>query len=231
MFAIHGRSSWWRWVYVVLLATTVSGRVYANSAVIINSFGPNDSYSTASARIIGDNTASTSSSNNLEQAMQFTVPGAVAIRLESLSVAAHYDDGFPNQIDFHVRSDELGLPGAILETVSFSGVSSQAGGEVLFGNFLTQSLLAPGANYWLSATAPGGDNEGTMLWHMQLSNMPPRLLTSRNRSGPWTTPGSTIEGGVFRIIGVPVPEPASFCMTGAALPGLLWRRRAPLLIR
>lgn len=192
---------------------------------IVDTFGPNTSYNMSGALIIGDNSLRIDGSD-LEQAVPFTVPGIAPIALGSLEVAVQYLDGSPNRIDFHIRSEELGLPGTIIETVSFSEVTQLAGGQVLLRTFDSHSVLNPGSNYWLSATAPGGTSEGTMLWQLQPLSSMPRKITSRIAGGAWSAPIFGFGTGAFRLIGNPIPEPSTAMLLACIVVGRVIALRA-----
>ncbi len=213
-------------ISVLLLILSGAPLALANSLEVANSFGPNGSYDASSALIIGDNTALPTDETNLEQALRFTVPGSLAVRLESLQVVVRQVDASPNRMDFHIRSDSMGLPGGILETISFFNVSSQVGGEIRQELSQARPILQASANYWLSASTPSGVNEGTILWQFQPATSTAGTLTRRVNSGPWINPGTTTSIGVFRLMGTPVPEPSSLlALACLACCQLNWLRR------
>ena len=84
------------------------------------------------------------------------------------------------------------------------------------------AILNPGGRYWISASAPGGFDQATLVWYLRPSPGVPGLIAVRRDSGPWME-FMDINLPVFRITGVAVPEPAAWVLVTIA--GSAWAFR------
>ena len=88
-------------------------------------------------------------------AFQFSFAGPQSYLLDSVGLAVGWVTG-ENQLNVSVMTDAAGLPGAVLESFSFTDQLGSFGNAnpLLVGTSIAHPLLTPGTNYWLVATAP-----------------------------------------------------------------------------
>jgi hypothetical protein len=129
--------------------------------------------------------------------------------------------GGTDLVNVSIQSDVAGLPGAILQTIPFSGLHTSP--TLMTVNTNASLILAANTTYWLTAVAGAGDTR--VVW-MRNSTADDGLVVGFTGVS-WTyISGQT---PAFRINGtaVAVPLPASAWAGAALLPmALLARRRA-----
>jgi PEP-CTERM motif-containing protein len=138
--------------------------------------------------------------------------------------------------DIYLMSDASGVPGAILEQFSVSGLQPTPTGTLFTVDSILKPELKAGTAYWLAVTAP--DASSDVSWRRNTTNDfnsgsdLAGLDSSSSLVGPWTfVPTSTDPTAdsrpAFEIDGAAVPEPNSlllvlFGLTSAGL--TVWRR-------
>lgn len=197
----------------ILFVGLVPGIAGAEPIVVFDTFGPGDSYATNAGYIIGVGDLGT----EYERGIRFSP--WTTVEITGIEAAVLHAKGV-NAIDFHLRADESGQPGAILETFSFSGVAGSSGGEVLCGTSTVRPVVFVGTDYWLTASGPGAP-DSWMGWFFADPHYPAvRALSSDG--GPWEVTSSE-KAAAFRVVGVPEPSTLVLLLSGSL--GLLTVRR------
>jgi PEP-CTERM motif len=184
--------------------------------VLFDNFGPGNSYQTN----VGWTISSSGSSPGLFTQGEGFIPSATAL-LNSINVAAGLVTG-PNDITFDLRANSGGVPGALIE--SFHAVNQMGS----FGSnnpplVLTSTLhplLTAGQTYWLIARATG-----VAEWSAWNLNSTGGIGPHATSTDGVTFSVGTNTQGAFRILGDPVPEPATMAVFGALALGAFGFRR------
>ncbi len=201
----------------IVAAAILSWQVAAASAATVAStFGPSDSYATSSAAIIG-----VTDGHALQQALPFTLPGSSSYSLDGIEVPVSASSPQFTTMVFDLMADSAGIPGPVLESFTFSGITTAFSGEIVSGQSSLRPTLLAGETYWLSASAP----QSTLYWNLALGgpNVPRAL---RRDSGAWEIFDGDDPSTAFRISGTVVPEPAawSLIIVGTSVIALLRAR-------
>jgi hypothetical protein len=203
---------------IILIAATIlfiaAGQ--AGATAIFSTFGPGDSYAAngqgmASGWAIG---------------FPFSFGGPQSYLFDSVELAVGLYYG-PNQLNLSLRTDAAGVPGAVLESFSFTDqmVLYQSGSSILMGASVSHPLLSPGTNYWLVGS---GASNGDPVWSFSSLGITGTMVGSNG--GSWMSVANW-QMGAFRINGMdnaaPIPAPGAILLgtLGAGLVGWLRRRR------
>jgi hypothetical protein len=217
----------------VCLATAalLGGAGVGRADVIVNNFGPGDSYDISQGWQVG---TSPVGGPVLEQAVAFTPAGA-SFMLDRIEVALS-QSGFstgPNLIEVALTTSSGGVPGTVLETFRFVDAMGPFGrfNPPLAADSVLHPLLLEGEQYWLVASVP----QPTTLadWNLA-SPIDLGRRAFREVGGSWQVADANVRGA-FRVSGTPsggaeVPEPAALTLLGSGVLGLLgyaWRRKRP----
>ena len=184
------------------------------AGVIVNTFGPGDSYSVGAGYTIG------LSPDMFVQGDAFT-PGST-VTLGKIELAVGLVSG-SNELDVWLMSDAVGQPDAIIESFHFSGAMGAFGNlnPLLSANSTLHPVLTGGTQYWLIASAP---EAGTWAAWNENTIGALGLHAERSSAGPsWDVhPDQTL--GVFRVssleTGIPEPGTLYLLVSGLALLGL-----------
>jgi len=148
-------------------------------------------------------------------AMQFTsgLTGTLASIVAPLS-------GNVSDVTFVLRTDASGMAGTIIDTFTFTGVSSTI--QLLSASSTTNAALTAGTPYWLEMLAPTpAATTQSASWYF---SMPPVTgMVEVDNPAPAVT-SNTI--AAFAVLGADVPEPSSIGLMGIAGGLLVFRLRA-----
>jgi hypothetical protein len=150
----------------------------------------------------------------------------------SLSVGATVGDavlalgnlsGGNSPVNVYIESDNGGLPGSVLASLSQVGTippwteANGGGGLVTFNCTGGSCNLAAGA-YWLVANEPVVGP--IQVWNFAYQDAAGNIAFNSigSLTGPWGSFFQTVDG--FRIDGPPVPEPGTLAMFGSGIVGL-----------
>lgn len=180
-------------VAIVLWTASVSAQTN-----IYNSFGPNNSYSTATVWAV---TGASTTGGYRGQAEVFT-PGAPGF-LSFVNLAVFHISG-SRLSNFYIAQDSgAGVPGTILET--FSNVTVNNG--LLSLTSVQHPLLEAGISYWLCFEPAAADASNGWYYNNQGYNFG---FAFERAHWSWSYISSPAPAsGVFRIAVTPVPEPAT----------------------
>ncbi len=149
--------------------------------------------------------------------------------LDTLIAPILYDDFVAgvNELTLSVYTNGGdGLPDTLLETATFSGLTSTYGTLETF-DFSGTTVLQDGARYWITATVPDDAADAYSFgwfWNADDSIVAPTVTSENN--GPWqggVNDDIYLPQGAFRVEGTLVPAPG--VLTGFAALGLLGTRR------
>jgi hypothetical protein len=188
----------------------------AGAGTVASTFGPSDSYSTSGAAIIG-----LTDGQVLQQALLFTVPSSSSYFLDGIEVPVSASSPQFTTIVFDLMADSAGVPGSVLESFTFSGITTTFSGEIVSGRSSLRPTLLAGETYWLGASAP----QSMLYWNIAVGGPSvPRAL--RRDFGAWEIFDGDDPSTAFRISGTVVPEPAawSLIIVGTSVIALLRAR-------
>jgi hypothetical protein len=188
--------------------------------VLFSNFGVNDTYNPN----IGETLSfgGPLGGDAYEHAVPFIVRGGDHF-FDSAEVAIFHFWG-PDLVHAALHADAGGVPGAILEAATGSGVSTPGVVEPpMVLAFSGNTVLRDQMMYWLSIRTEPTDAH--LAWaHNIVDDFD--LRAWRVNGGPWNPaygmPGTDTQRAVYRVNGTPVPGPGA---AGVVLAGLLVARR------
>lgn len=188
--------------------------------VLYTTLGPHDEYDTHDAwQVSGHDYA------NQVIAMPFS-PNDTRKIANAVLALSHFA-GNNSPLSVYLESDNAGLPGTILDTLTQVGVIPDAPGRLVQFDCSICPLLSKGTQYWIVAVeADAGSQQG---WQHSYNDQQGSFAYNSigSPTGPWNPfDNQTLAG--FRVDGDngidPVPEPGTVLMLGsgvvAALAGL-----------
>jgi hypothetical protein len=183
--------------------------------VIFNNFGVGNSYNTSVAWIIGQFPGT---GITWEQGDSFHVSGGT-FRLSTIDLALNLLIG-PNAVDVHLRADDNGRPGAVLESFHLTDLLPLGlPNPPVVATSLLHPLLENNATYWLTASASALTDVG---WNLNSTGDIGAHALSQN-GAPFTVINDV--HGAFRVNGDLVPEPGTLALWGFGVFGLVCCRR------
>ena len=192
----------------------------AHSDVIFSSLLPGESFTTTSALVIGTYTEGPPPGTPVATQWGFSFTPTIDATLDSIKFASSYFSG-NNGLNVILMSDSADVPGATLETFTFTGLTST--GTLYTANSLLHPVMNQGTKYWV-VLAPQGD--GVFGWYEDESQ--PGPLAAR-RDSLASAPGwfavSALHPTYFAVEGTVVPIPGALYLLGSGLLGLVALRR------
>jgi hypothetical protein len=183
----------------------------SHAAVLFSNLGPGDSYDHVfwNWRVGGHDAV-------FVPAMSFQVSGG-SFRLAQVELALNYalgPDAGPNMAQVFLADDAGGIPGATLESFTFTGMRPFGGtSQLVSGDSVLKPTLLDGHRYWIEALAPFRDSQ--VGWGGNVTGMLGGLYAVNG--GPWN-PVSSTPSGAFRVSGTPtIPEPSAGLLLLAGL--------------
>ncbi|HZW09334.1 MAG TPA: MYXO-CTERM sorting domain-containing protein [Phycisphaerales bacterium] len=196
----------------------------ASADVLFNNFAANDEYDTERGWTMSY--GGPLGGDVYEQAAPFTVTGG-DYYFDSAEVAVLHNWG-PDLIYFNLHADEGGVPGAILDSTTASGVAPPF--ELrppMVADFGGDFVLKDGQTYWLALRTE--ETDALVSWAFNIVD-DFGLRAQQLNDGPWEAfkgdPGTDSERGVYRINATPVPAPAALPLLALAGAWRLRRERA-----
>jgi len=189
----------------------------AGAATVASTFGPSDSYSTSTAAHIG----LAPGGGILQQALPFTVPSSSSYFLDGIEVPVSASSPQFTTMVFDLMADSAGVPGPVLESFTFPGITTAFSGQIVLGQSSLRPTLLAGQTYWLAASAP----QSTLYWNVAVGGPTvPRAL--RRDFGAWEIFDGEDPSTALRISGtvVPEPPPCSLIVVGTLVLALLRKR-------
>ena len=143
-------------------------------------------------------------------------PGADAT-LDSFMVAADYFGGSSNFI-MELASDSGGVPGSVLEQISFTLPSGNGVSNPTTVLSTLHTALSAGTQYWAVMIADPGNPDGKAEWFMNPANAGGGAQFVGG--GPWTFGA----GPLLEVDGT-VPEPSTVALLGLGIAGVASLRK------
>jgi hypothetical protein len=194
------------------IATLAPART-TQAGFIASNLGSGGSYNANSGYTLSGPQSSSGLGYSL--AVEFQVTGGAPVAFGAAQLALQYHSG-ANALDVLLMSNSGGLPGSTLETIHV--VNIPTGPSLVTAVSSTDTLLTPGANYWLVAVA---SNDTYLTWMMNGQGQANHLAYEINHgSGPlgWqTSSGST--DVAFSVAAVPAPSAAALLGLGLVTAG------------
>lgn len=208
---------------VLASAAVAASGTAASADVLYSNFGPGDTYDLVFGWTLSF--GGPLGGDVFEDAVAFNVSGGDYL-FDTAEVAVNHFWG-PDLVHFNLHADDDGVPGAILDSTSASGVTPP--GEhnpPMVADFGGDTLLQDGQTYWLALRTD--ETDAHLSWAFNIVD-DFELRAWQLNQGPWNPvygePGTDSERGVFRINGTLVPGPGGLALL--AIAGLACRGRRP----
>ena len=179
------------------------------SDILYTTLGPNGEYDTSSGYFVDG-------SNYYGQvlAMPFT-PGSSETMVDAVLALGNYA-GNNNPINLYLETDNGGVPGTVLATLTQQGTiqSFNTGGSLITFSCNGCGTVNAGTQYWIvgKETDPNTEQAWMYAYNDQQGNL--AFNQGGDENGPWNTYFGTISG--FRVDGQ-VPEPGTLVMLGSGI--------------
>ena len=220
----HALLSWIAAGVALAVATTAPAR---GDFVAASNLGANDSYSVNSGyTLLG---LDTPGGVGLNLAVQFTPGGTTG---SSVFLGARLPLGYRfglNAVDVQLRSDANNLPGAVLETIRLTDLSTTT--SLVTATSTTRSLLVTGRRYWLAVVVA---SDTQVAWAANTLGQSGHLASQLAIGEPSTIWLPNINPDTaYSVIAstAAVPEPGSLAMAACGLGGVLVIHRLGLTRR
>jgi hypothetical protein len=136
-------------ILVSILLAGASASTFGD--IIFNSFGPGNSFSSGGRLLQGENVFNI---GNVDQAASFVVgPNNYAVTSITLGLTVGGINGGAGPIDFVLTTDNSGVPGGVLETLSGNVASGST--QVITRSASGATILNANTTYWIIADAKG----------------------------------------------------------------------------
>lgn len=208
----------------ILMGATICSVSAAAGDILYTTLGPGGAYDGSNGSFVdGSNYYNTVTANMFTLGSGATVADAVLALGNFL--------GNNNPVTVYIESNNAGVPGSIIATLSQNGTilpwgNGNGGGLVTFNCSGAQCALAAGS-YWLVAWEQ--DPNTQQIWDNAYQDNQGNLAFNSDGSptGPWMPFFDT--ANAFQIDGVPVPEPGTLLVLIPALLGVGYGLRRKLL--
>ncbi|HZZ44560.1 MAG TPA: choice-of-anchor R domain-containing protein [Tepidisphaeraceae bacterium] len=205
----------------LLCGIATASRTYA--AVIYSNFGPGDSFFPVNRPPVGSGigvTLDPGGGVDGRAASSFTT-GPFQWNIDSVQLALGFPEG-SNTFEMMVMTDSGGVPGQVLQTVFFSGVTLDA--SIITVSGIQPLLLESNTTYWiaLAATITDSSDISSCIW---LLNNTRTGSGSDNGGGGAIWIAQTYPAPAMRVNGTIVPEPVSIAAAGLTFLGVFRRNR------
>jgi hypothetical protein len=193
----------------VVAALTLLLCASASADTLYTTLGPNGEYDTGSGWFVDG-------ANYFNQviAMPFT-PNATANMADAVLALGNYAGG-NNPVSLYLESDNGGMPGNVLATLTQQGTIppfSSGGGLVQF-NCNGCGTVNSGTQYWLVAVETDPNTEQAWMWAYQDQTGTFAFDQNGSNQGPWNLYDAQLGG--FRVDSA-VPEPGTLVMLGSGI--------------
>jgi hypothetical protein len=185
----------------VVLASILAACAAASADVLFSNFAEGDVYDTTYGWTLSY--GGPLDGDAFEDAVPFTIAGG-DYTFDSAEVAINHFWG-PDLVHLSLHADEGGIPGALLDATSASGVVTPGTlGPPMVADFGGDVILEEGRTYWLAIRTEPTD--ALLSWAFNVID-DFGLRAWRLNGGPWNPakgiPGTDSERDVFRINGTP----------------------------
>lgn len=208
-----------------LTLTTVVAALaaHASADVLYSNFGEGDTYSLDTGWTIAY--GGPLGGAVYETAVHFTVTGG-DYYFDSVDLAVIMNWG-PDLVFMDLCTDAGGVPGAVLESTSASGVTEPfVWAPPMTASFSGSVVLEEGASYWLTLRTDQTDALGGWAFNV-VDDF--GLYAMQINGGGWEpaygVPGTDSQRAVFRVNGTPVPAPGAAGVLALAGASTVRRRR------
>ena len=202
-------------LWLMLMLASAPGR----ATVIVDTFGPGDTFNPTSAWVFRGANSHTHDPG-LEQGFAFTV-GPTSIVLTDIYIALSYNTETHNRGDLLLMTDSAGVPDSIIKSYAVRG--TEEFGKDFTPTHIVDALgptLLADTRYWLIGSAP---TDAGLYWNLNDQG----ISGDRAFRRP-PLPFSVADDeplGAFRVEGTEsIPEPSTLALLAAGAIGLVRRR-------
>jgi PEP-CTERM motif len=194
---------------MVLLSTLLCS--VASADVLWSTLGPSNEYDTSNGYFDDGG-----SFNNQVLASPFTLSAAASIGDAMLALGN--DAGNNSPVNVYIESDNSGVPGSILWSLSQNGTILPFGSGGGLVEFDCAGCSLSAGNYWLVALESDPNSEQVWFYAYQDATANIAFDQTGSATGPWNQFTGNDVG--YLLDGSAVPEPGSLMLLGTGLLGL-----------
>ncbi len=194
---------------VVAALTLVLCATAGATDILYTTLGPNGEYDTSSGYFVDG-------SNYYNQVLSMSFSPSKTENLADAVLALGNYAGGNNPVSLYLQSDNGGMPGATLATLTQQGTIQPftSGGSLITFTCSGCGQITAGTPYWLTAWEQDPNTEQAWMYAYQdqTGNLAFNQVGSIN--GPWSLYSGTVSG--FQVDGS-VPEPGTLIMLGSGI--------------